>query len=345
MPARTWIPANTGLGTASDSINALAVSGTYIFAGTQTSGVFRSTNSGANWALANNGVTNSVVYSFAVAGTRIYAGTAGGIFVSTDGGANWVKGTGVPGSAGYVAAITAVGTNVFAGTYNDIYRSTDDGATWSALNSGLYYSYSLCNIGTKIYAGMYGGGVYVSTNGGTTWGAAGGGSANGYVNALATDGTGLYAGTNAGVFCLPGGAGTWKQVTTGMPALKVSSFATSNGNLLAGTAGGGVWMRKPSEMSVPIPEYGTPTHFSLSQNYPNPFNPSTTIRYGLPSRSHVSLTVFNALGQQVSLLQSGEQDAGYHEVKFDAQHLPSGVYFYRMQTGNFTETKRLLLLR
>jgi len=90
---------------------------------------------------------------------------------------------------------------------------------------------------------------------------------------------------------------------------------------------------------------GTPKEFSLTQNYPNPFNPSTTIRWGLPSRSHVSLTVYNTLGQQVSVLQNGDQDAGFHEVRFDAKNLPSGVYFYRMQAGAYTETKRLLLLR
>ena len=90
---------------------------------------------------------------------------------------------------------------------------------------------------------------------------------------------------------------------------------------------------------------GLPTEFSLDQNYPNPFNPSTTIRYGLSSPEYVSLTVFNTLGQQVSVLQDGEQDAGYHEVKFDAQNLPSGMYFYRMQAGTFTEVKKLLLVR
>ena len=88
-----------------------------------------------------------------------------------------------------------------------------------------------------------------------------------------------------------------------------------------------------------------PTNFILNQNYPNPFNPSTVIRYGLPSRAHVILTVFNTLGQQISVLQNGEQDPGYYEVRFDGTNLPSGVYFYRMQAGSYVETKRLLLLK
>jgi hypothetical protein len=88
-----------------------------------------------------------------------------------------------------------------------------------------------------------------------------------------------------------------------------------------------------------------PQEYRLEQNYPNPFNPSTTIRYGLPARSHVSLTVFNALGQQVAQLVNGEIEAGYHEVQFNASELSSGVYFYRIQAGTFVETKRLLLLR
>jgi hypothetical protein len=84
--------------------------------------------------------------------------------------------------------------------------------------------------------------------------------------------------------------------------------------------------------------------FELYQNYPNPFNPSTTIRYGLPNRSHVTLTVFNTLGQQVAILQNAEQDAGYHEVHFDGVGLSSGVYIYRMQAGDFVRTMKLVLL-
>jgi N-acetylneuraminic acid mutarotase len=90
---------------------------------------------------------------------------------------------------------------------------------------------------------------------------------------------------------------------------------------------------------------GFPTIYVLDQNYPNPFNPSTTIRYGLPHKSAVQLTVFNTLGQQVSILQNGEMEAGYHEVKFDGTGLSSGVYFYRLRTGGFVETKKLMLTK
>ena len=88
-----------------------------------------------------------------------------------------------------------------------------------------------------------------------------------------------------------------------------------------------------------------PEACALFQNYPNPFNPSTTIRYGIPARSHVTLNVFNTVGQEVAELVRGEQDAGYHEVTFNAQNLPSGVYFYRLRAGNYSETKKLLIVR
>jgi hypothetical protein len=87
-----------------------------------------------------------------------------------------------------------------------------------------------------------------------------------------------------------------------------------------------------------------PGAFTLEQNYPNPFNPSTTIRYGLPSRAHVTLSVSNMLGQEVALLVEETEEAGYHEVKFNVPELASGVYFYRLQAGEFVKTRKLVLL-
>ncbi len=88
----------------------------------------------------------------------------------------------------------------------------------------------------------------------------------------------------------------------------------------------------------------TPKNHALLQNYPNPFNPSTTIRYGLPSRSHVTLTVFNTLGQQVATLVQGEQEAGFHEAVFDASVLASGVYVYRLQSGETILSRKMVLV-
>jgi phosphodiesterase/alkaline phosphatase D-like protein len=87
-----------------------------------------------------------------------------------------------------------------------------------------------------------------------------------------------------------------------------------------------------------------PGSYSLEQNYPNPFNPTTTIRYGLPQRSTVNIAIFNSLGQQVKQLASGEEEAGFHEVKVDGAGMASGVYFYRLRAGSFVETKRFVLL-
>lgn len=90
---------------------------------------------------------------------------------------------------------------------------------------------------------------------------------------------------------------------------------------------------------------GIPNIFYLSQNYPNPFNPTTTIEYGLPRSSDVTIEVFDLLGRQVALLEDGTQQAGVHRITFDASHLGSGVYYYRIKASEFQQIRKLLFLR
>ena len=88
-----------------------------------------------------------------------------------------------------------------------------------------------------------------------------------------------------------------------------------------------------------------PRTFVLSQNYPNPFNPITEITFGLPEDSHITLAVFNSLGQQIAVLADGQRGAGQHRVIWDGAGFPNGVYFYRLSAKGFAETRKMLLLK
>lgn len=92
-------------------------------------------------------------------------------------------------------------------------------------------------------------------------------------------------------------------------------------------------------------EINNPVEYALMQNYPNPFNPATNITFTIPSGTKVKLEVYNSLGQKVSSLIDGYTDAGYHSVVFDGEGLPSGIYYYRLKTNNYSEVKKLLLLK
>jgi len=92
-------------------------------------------------------------------------------------------------------------------------------------------------------------------------------------------------------------------------------------------------------------EVTAPKKFSLEQNYPNPFNPVTNIDYQIPVKGFVTLKIFNILGEEVVELVNEEMSAGNYEVKFDGSRLPSGVYIYHLTAGNFSDSKKLILVK
>ena len=88
-----------------------------------------------------------------------------------------------------------------------------------------------------------------------------------------------------------------------------------------------------------------PENYSLAQNYPNPFNPSTSISFTLTKSTFVRLKIFNILGNEVTTLLNQVMPGGRHEIKFDANNLPSGVYLYTISAGDFVDTKKMLLMK
>jgi hypothetical protein len=93
------------------------------------------------------------------------------------------------------------------------------------------------------------------------------------------------------------------------------------------------------------PTPGIPEGFKLGQNYPNPFNPSTNFKYTIPEKARVTIKVFNLLGQEVATLLDRDQAAGNYVVKFEANSLPTGIYFYRLEAGKVSETRKMVLLK
>jgi len=212
-------------------------------------------------------------------------------------------------------SFTDANTGTVVGRNGTILRTTDGGASWVFQPTGTTnqlngVSFIDAYIGTAVGVA---GTILRTTNGGTRW-------------------------TMQEV--------TWGPLQDRVPDLYGVSFKGVNtgwivgdgGTILRTTTGGETWIEANQHADLP-------EHYLLSQNYPNPFNPSTIIRYGLPNRAHVTLSVLNTLGQQVATLVQGQQQAGSYEVKFDGSALASGMYFYRLQAGDFVATKRLLLLK
>ena len=101
----------------------------------------------------------------------------------------------------------------------------------------------------------------------------------------------------------------------------------------------------PGNLSSVIDRGTIPRKSSLEQNYPNPFNPSTTINFSLAKSGQVTMSVYDVLGRQVSVLVNEKREAGSYEVKFDGSNLANGVYFYRLQAGDFVQSRKLVLLK
>lgn len=132
-----------------------------------------------------------------------------------------------------------------------------------------------------------------------------------------------------------------------------AAVGTSNNTLLL--HGAGFWFAATNAMlSVNTegdgPGAEIPDAYQLDANYPNPFNPTTQIRYGLPEASAVRLVIFNLLGQVVQVLVNDQEEAGYHTVMWDGfmangQAAPSGLYLYRIDAGDFSETRKMMLVK
>jgi len=325
-------------------VDALAVSGNYIFAGTDGSGVYISTNNGTNWA--QTAMNSKSINSLATFGNNVFAGTVYfGIYLSTDNGTTWAQ-TSL--NTQFIHAFAIIGNNIFAGAHDgSIYLSTNNGTNWTQTVVSTEGIICLAVLGNNIFAGTNGNGIYLSTNNGINWtqtALSGKG-----VYSFAVLGNNIFAGTtNSGVYLSTNSGTNWTQKNEGFTSLSVIySLLITNNYIFAGGFQFSAWRRPLSELIVGVKNISSdiPSGFLLSQNYPNPFNPTTNIRYEIPNSGFVKLIIFDALGREVETLVNEQQSVGVYEVTWNASQFPSGIYFYKLATEGFSETKKMILLK
>ena len=167
------------------------------------------------------------------------------------------------------------------------------------------------------------------------------------IYSLAVHGEDVYAGASPGVYACTVHGDKWSDVGRGLPEWTVSSLYVNDSTIYAGMERGGIWASPIGEVtginsSVTA---STPSSFELQQNYPNPFNPTTTIAFNVPRLCHVKLVVYDVLGRKVETLVNAEMGPSQYSVPFDASNLASGVYFYRLNAGDFVETKKMVVIK
>ena len=234
--------------------------------------------------------------------------------------------------------------------FNDIYKTENNGADWTLLTrfthaygSGYINSIYFTDSQTGFLSGTPG--IKKTTDGGASWNTYPG--LNGFSGKLYfNDSENGFVTKNNEVYGTDNGGNNWSKLFTASKHLNAFYFLNSNtgfvagnfGNILKTTNGGGNFVNIFNESNFVANGY------SLFQNYPNPFNPLTTIGYYLPNDGMVSMKIFDILGKEIYSF-SGLKKTGYHEIRFNGTDLSSGIYFYRIESGKFSQTKRMVLLK
>lgn len=325
---------------------------TKIFAGTNGNGIYYSDDNGNSWSQINNSVfTNTSIPALIQYDSIIFAGAYySGVYYSTDNGINWFQSPII--TAGHLPIYSLSfglsskdSLNILIGTGNGVYNTTLSGINWIINDTSLVNHSIYCLVTNKanVYAGTSNG-VFVSSDYGVSWVQKYNSLSNHSIYSLAVNGNNIFAGTDSnGVYLSTDNGVSWME--SGLPYLPAISLTIYNGILYAG--GYGIWKAPLSELITNVKENHNiiPDNYSLYQNFPNPFNPSTTISFDISHSSFVTLKIFDMLGREIKTLVNGYKANGKYSVSFDASSLSSGVYFYEIESGDFSSIKKMILLK
>ncbi len=329
--------------------------------------IYKTTNGGINWTspypsnfiLPNTLALLNTDSIFISSSSMMKGGSHSALYRSFNGGNNFTTCQFQPKEAS-LAQITSKNSlwwrvTLYSPTlYYKLIKSTDLGNTWSniAVDGDTMTVGNFFFVNDNVGFALKSNGIYKTNNSGLNWIFNSVPPSNisqflnentGWTTSLSSGTMRIYKTTNS---CL-----SWEQGLVTVMGFNTLSFrlffADENTGWIAGRAQGGKGFIMKSTTGgltyVNSPSTEVPNNFSLSQNYPNPFNPSTRINYELPITNYVSIKVYDVLGNEIETLVNEKQNAGSYSVNFNAASLPSGIYFYKLVTEIFSETKKMIL--
>ncbi len=340
--------------------------------------VYKTINGGTSWTTVFStggtaGFFNAVVFSrsnpmvgVAQSDPPLGAGTAYFVQRTIDGGTTWAPVTtpGISGAASSQNGLVVIDANFFGFGLNAgasrVDVTANGGTSWTVQSLGVAGAFIS---GFAFHDNKLTGCACSNTslptiartvNGGTSWGSVSiGAGVTGYCNLKWVPGTNtvyVLGGTGAGGVCkksIDGGL-TWTTMTTaGITSITHADLLVSGGIVYAYAVaqdGSIIGLVDPLTAIDPT-STGVPTEYSIQQNYPNPFNPSTTIKYAIPQSGNVSIKIYDMLGSEVMSVVNKYHTAGNYIENVDLSGYASGVYYYSIVSGDFTQTKKMTLVK
>jgi photosystem II stability/assembly factor-like uncharacterized protein len=283
---------------------------------------------------------------------QVIVGDIGTIIYTSNGGNTWERPNSTTNDDLNDVFFVNSSTGFIAGKFGTILKTNTGGLTWSYLArettnslSGIFFTDSLNG-----YVVGGSGTLLMTTNGGKSWKSVETETSNDLNKICFRDkNIGFIVGDLGTILSTTNGGESWRREYSGT-SYDLYGISVMDSVVLAVGFNGNI-LRKiiPFETIIDTTTIDTtltiPTDYQLKQNYPNPFNPTTTIEYSIPKQSKVTVKVFDLLGREIATLVDEEKTAGNYMIDFNGSNLSSGIYFYRLDAGGFSETKKLILIK
>ena len=317
----------------------------------RTGKIVSTKDGGKTWAeqfIVNGYVLHSVYFVDTLKGWVV--GSSGLVLNTTDGGKTW---NGQSISPYWLYSVYFINNQtgwIVGNIEGSIFKTTNGGINWLPINtqdSAWYYSVDFINPDTGWAAGDSGT-VIKTVDGGQNWQQQST-NTNSELRKIyfQNPDTGWAVGLGGVLLSTKNGGYTWQKLQTGT-TIDLYSVSVANDFIWVVGDSGLVLTGRTDQLNVTGingKPNGIINQYEINQNYPNPFNPSTTIKYEIPKASLVKIKVYDILGRQVAELVNNEKPAGRYTVTFDASKYSSGVYFYRITAGDFSQIKKMVLLK